>query len=122
MTRILSPWASRASAAGFPVFPVAPVITIMMAPLVAREKGWNSRLGAISLNQMQELIAWHRNFYAVLFCEGYGLGIAGAHVARDADAGVVGQNTLHALAHLFRAASDCNSAAVPAKTHDPATP
>src|SRR5580700_5170655 len=112
MTRIFSPWASRASAAGFPVFPVAPVITIMLAPLVAREKGRDSRLSAVTLDQMHELIAWHRDFYAGFFCEGDGFGIAGVHVARDADAGVVGQNPLHALGHLFGAVCDCDLAGV----------
>jgi hypothetical protein len=69
-------------------------------------------LGSITRDQMRELFSGHRDFYAGLFREGDGFGIAGVHVARDADTGIVGQDALNALAHFFRAISDCHLTSV----------
>src|SRR5271156_5903094 len=112
MTRIFSPLASRASAAGLPVFPVAPVITIMVAPLVARVESRRSGVSAATTYQMRELFTAHRDFYTGLFREGNGVGITGVHVAGDADAGIIGQHALNAFAHFFRAVGDRHLAGV----------
>src|SRR5262249_49782517 len=97
MRRIFSPAACNASAATFPVLPLAPVMTIMCASL----RNW-----------LCALLRIHRNLHARFFCECGCFGIPGIHVTGNPDARVVGEDTLDARSHLGRAVSHGHLAGV----------
>src|ERR1700735_762284 len=61
---------------------------------------------------LYECLLCHWNFYAGLFRETGGFGIARVYVARHANAGIVGQDALDAFAHFFGAVGNCDLAGV----------
>src|SRR5260370_31286731 len=95
-TRTSSPFASSASAATEPVFPVAPIITYMALSLIS-DSTRPPRVGY----PLQ-----HGNLHAGLARELDGFGIAGVGVSSDADAGIVGEHAFDARVPFFVALAD----------------